>query len=70
MVKRIYLDQLREYHQKKIVLITGPRQTGKTTLSKWMTKNPDYLNHDNGEDASVIADKSRRTSIQCRLFII
>jgi uncharacterized protein len=32
---------------KKIILITGPRQTGKTTLSKMLTDDFDYLNFDN-----------------------
>jgi len=34
------LDDLK----KKIVLLTGPRQSGKTTLSKMLSNNFDYLN--------------------------
>jgi len=34
---------------KKIILLTGPRQTGKTTLSKMLNDNFDYLNYDNSD---------------------
>ncbi len=32
--------------KEKIVIITGPRQTGKTTFSKMINENYDYLNYD------------------------
>ncbi len=32
--------------QKKIIIITGPRQVGKTTLSQVLVKNHEYLNYD------------------------
>ena len=31
---------------KKIVLISGPRQTGKTTVSKQLCDDFDYFNYD------------------------
>ncbi|MFZ5573462.1 MAG: ATP-binding protein [Thermodesulfobacteriota bacterium] len=34
---------------KKIILITGPRQTGKTTLAKMLSDRYDYLNYDNAD---------------------
>lgn len=41
---------------KKIVIIAGPRQCGKTTLAKALTKSFDYLNYDNLDDrAQIIA---------------
>ena len=44
--------------KEKIVLITGPRQCGKTTLSKTLTSSFDYFNYDNAEDRAVLLQKS------------
>lgn len=41
----------------KIVIITGPRQCGKTTLSKSLTPDYDYLNADLSEDVLIIKEK-------------
>lgn len=60
MVKmhRIYLDPIKKYLDKKILLISGPRQAGKTTLSKMLTQDFDYLNFDNDEDRKRLREKS------------
>jgi predicted AAA+ superfamily ATPase len=42
----------------KIVLLTGPRQSGKTTLAKSLTTSYDYLNADANEDVLIIKDKA------------
>jgi predicted AAA+ superfamily ATPase len=42
---------------KKIVLISGPRQTGKTTLSKMLTPSFEYLNYDHFENRNRIEKK-------------
>ncbi|MES2504268.1 MAG: ATP-binding protein [Myxococcota bacterium] len=39
---------------KKIILITGPRQCGKTTLSKSLSQSYDYLNWDASADRLII----------------
>jgi predicted AAA+ superfamily ATPase len=45
-----YLTQaVREDLARKIILITGPRQSGKTTLSKMLVQDFDYLNFDSPE---------------------
>ena len=44
--------------KKKIVLLTGPRQTGKTTLSKMLKTDFDYFNFDNSEDRLGLLEKS------------
>ena len=44
--------------EKKIVLLTGPRQSGKTTLSKMLSNNFDYLNFDNPEHRSGLIERS------------
>jgi len=48
------LDDLK----KKIVLLTGPRQSGKTTLSKMLSNNFDYLNFDNPEHRLGLIERS------------
>lgn len=42
---------------EKIVLLTGPRQCGKTTLSKQLYPDYDYLNYDAGEDRLALKEK-------------
>lgn len=42
----------------KIVLVSGPRQTGKTTLSKQLYDNFSYLNYDLSHDRLEIQNKS------------
>lgn len=41
----------------KIVLLSGPRQTGKTTLAKQLFPEFDYLNYDSGEDRVLLHKK-------------
>ena len=43
---------------KKIVLLTGPRQSGKTTLAKMLSADYDYLNYDNPDDRLGIIERS------------
>jgi len=40
--------------ESKIVLLSGPRQVGKTTLAKNLTKNFSYLNYDSEKDRQFI----------------
>lgn len=44
--------------EKKIVLITGPRQCGKTTLSKMLSTDYDYLNFDDPEHRLGLIERS------------
>ncbi len=54
-----YLDTyIKEALSDKIVLLTGPRQTGKTTLSKQLYPIYDYLNYDAVEDRVQLRQKS------------
>lgn len=55
---RIYLNPIKKYLNKKIVLVSGPRQSGKTTLAQMLSKNFDYINYDNDEDRKILREKS------------
>ena len=53
---------------KKITLLSGPRQSGKTTLSKQLFESYDYLNLDSYEDRQAILKKQWRRDVECVLF--
>lgn len=57
-MKRIYQKYINEFLKKKIVLISGPRQSGKTTLSKMGHRDYLYLNYDNENDRRTIRENS------------
>ena len=53
-LKKYLLDDL----TSKIILLTGPRQSGKTTLSKMIDSSYDYLNYDSLEHRIRLIEKS------------
>ncbi len=54
-----YLDKdIKLSLSDKIVLLTGPRQSGKTTLSKQLYSAFDYFNYDASEDRILLKNKS------------
>lgn len=60
-MKRSQYDHIIKDLSKKIVLLVGPRQVGKTYLAKQIAKNfkhPLYLNYDNLEDREIISSMS------------
>jgi predicted AAA+ superfamily ATPase len=57
-MKRIYLTPIQEYLDKKIILITGPRQCGKTTLTQMFRGGIQYLSFDNQEHRQIYREKS------------
>ena len=48
----------------KIILLMGPRQSGKTTLAKALTTKFDYLNYDSDEDRMALKDKRWRRDVE------
>lgn len=44
--------------KRKIVLLSGPRQSGKTTLAKMLQNDFDYLNYDFSEHRLLLSEKS------------
>ena len=57
-MERYLTKYIQEDLSIKIVLLTGPRQTGKTTLSKMLKSDYDYFNFDNLEDRLSLQEKS------------
>lgn len=57
-MKRYIQPYIEQDLPNKIVLITGPRQCGKTTLSKQLYPQYDYFNYDAIESRLVLKEKS------------
>ena len=57
-MKRIYLKPIQQYRDRKIILITGPRQSGKTTLTNKFSGSFQYLNFDNEGHRQIYREKS------------
>lgn len=58
VMKRYLTKNIRNDLDRKIIFITGPRQTGKTTLSKTLTDDFDYFNYDNPEHRISLLERS------------
>ena len=58
LLKRYLSPYLLEDLRDKILLLTGPRQCGKTTLSKNLGLSFDYLNYDEREHHKILFEKS------------
>ncbi len=53
-----YLEEtIRRDMGKKIIILSGPRQVGKTTLSKQLVPSFVYLNYDSAADRRMIKDE-------------
>jgi uncharacterized protein len=57
-MKRYLIEKIKKDLNKKIVLLSGPRQSGKTTISKMLSKNYDYINFDSAEHRILLKEKS------------
>lgn len=57
-MKRLLAEQIKKDIVRKIVLLSGPRQVGKTTLSKMIFEVYDYFNYDAASDRLVLKEKS------------
>ncbi|MCZ0932401.1 MAG: ATP-binding protein [Oligoflexia bacterium] len=58
LLNRYLSSHLKEDLKHKILIITGPRQCGKTTLSKNLGLSFDYLNYDEREHHKILIEKS------------
>jgi predicted AAA+ superfamily ATPase len=57
VIGRNIQKQMTKDLKKKIVIVAGPRQCGKTTLAKSLSDNADYLNYDNLDDRAQILSR-------------
>ncbi len=58
-IPRTIVSSIQELMREKIILLSGPRQVGKTFLSKmFLSTNYEYLNFDDEDDRQIIAQKS------------
>jgi len=70
-MKRYLYNQILKDLKKKIVIITGPRQVGKTYLSKQIMKNfnsPIYLNFDDKDGRNIIFQQSWKSNSDLIIF--
>ncbi len=67
-MKRYLQTYIEKDLPSKIVLLTGPRQCGKTTLSKQLTTSFDYLNYDSAESRLILKEKSWDRKRQLIIF--
>ncbi|MEW6367754.1 MAG: ATP-binding protein [Acidobacteriota bacterium] len=66
---RRYLEaQIREDLQEKLVLVSGPRQVGKTTLSKQLVEPFVYLSYDSAADRRMIHREEWDTKVGLVIF--
>jgi predicted AAA+ superfamily ATPase len=57
-MERSLLHALRRDVVRKYVLLTGPRQSGKTTLSRRVAESHEYINFDYVEHRTILREKS------------
>ena len=55
MEKRALTPPIKDDLDTKIVILSGPRQSGKTTISKALFESVHYLNYDSAEDRSILS---------------
>lgn len=56
-IKRYIQEQVLKDLNKKMVLVAGPRQCGKTTMALSLSDSIEYLNYDNLDDRSFILQR-------------
>jgi predicted AAA+ superfamily ATPase len=66
---RRYLEEpIRKDLREKIVLLSGPRQVGKTTLSKQLVPSYSYFNYDAAKDRAVLKKEEWDSSVELIVF--
>lgn len=68
MLKRYLEDQIKTDLDKKIVLLSGPRQVGKTTMSQDLFSEYQYLNYDLVEHTKILLKKEWDRDVRLLIF--
>ncbi len=64
-----YLEKfIHEDMKEKIILLSGPRQVGKTTLSRQLVESNSYLNYDSSSDRRVILAEEWSRDVRLVIF--
>ena len=64
-----YLEKfITEDMKEKIILLSGPRQVGKTTLSRQLVESNSYLNYDSSSDRRVILAEEWNRDVTLVIF--
>jgi predicted AAA+ superfamily ATPase len=67
-MKRYLEEYIQEDLKQKIVLLSGPRQVGKTILSMQLTPSNVYLNYDSTSDRQIIHAEEWARDVQLVIF--
>lgn len=67
-MKRYLSEYIKNDDESKMILLSGPRQCGKTTLSKNIFSSFDYFNYDSEDDRASIKNKHWRRDVQAILL--
>ena len=68
LLKRSIQNVIQKDISKKIILMSGPRQCGKTTLSKMIGGKYEYLSYDLEEDRNIIQNKAWSRDVDYVIF--
>ena len=64
-----YLEKhIKKDLRERIVILSGPRQVGKTTLSKQLTSSNTYLNYDSTADRKIIKSEEWDRDVEVIIF--
>ena len=67
-MKRYLEEAIRRDLAKKIIILSGPRQVGKTTLSKQLVPSYVYLNYDAASDRRMIMEEEWPRNVSLIIF--
>jgi predicted AAA+ superfamily ATPase len=67
-MKRYLEEAIRRDLTKKIIILSGPRQVGKTTLSKQLVPSYVYLNYDSASDRRMIMNEEWPRNVALIIF--
>ncbi|MFV1977027.1 MAG: ATP-binding protein [Candidatus Scalindua sp.] len=67
-MKRYLENYITRDLKEKIVILSGPRQVGKTTLSKQLTPSNMYLNYDSTSDRKIIKNEEWNRDVKLVIF--